>query len=194
MENKIVNILVIFGATGDLASRKIFPAINEINKSGNIPENFHIIGCGRKEIKTNIFNDLSSDLSEKSKYLKLDPLVGNDYKALAKNPQSFLPEGWYLGKPSESDYNVMIAEEKVIQKAVYASIDFNEAKAEVEASIQEKTKDLQKLLSLTTTTVKYAATWEGMAEHQPLMDEIDKILINNEEIKIKQNQKNQLRN
>ena len=89
MENKIVNILVIFGATGDLASRKIFPAINEINKSGNIPENFHIIGCGRKEIKTNIFNDLSSDLSEKSKYLKLDPLVDNDYKALAKNLNEF---------------------------------------------------------------------------------------------------------
>ena len=63
MENKIVNILVIFGATGDLASRKIFPAINEINKSGNIPENFYIIGCGRKEIKTNIFNDLSSRYS-----------------------------------------------------------------------------------------------------------------------------------
>ena len=33
-----------------------------------------------------------------------------------------------------------------------------------------------------------------MAEHQPLMDEIDKILINNEEIKIKQNQIDQLRN
>ena len=84
MENKIVNILVIFGATGDLASRKIFPAINEINKSGNIPENFHIIGCGRKEIKTNIFNDLSSDFSKKSQYLKLDPLLDNDYKLLVK--------------------------------------------------------------------------------------------------------------
>ena len=84
MENKIVNILVIFGATGDLASRKIFPAINEINKSGKIPENFHIIGCGRKEIKTNIFNDLSSDFSKKTQYLKLDPLVDNDYKILVK--------------------------------------------------------------------------------------------------------------
>ena len=89
MENKIVNILVIFGATGDLANRKIFPAINEIYKSDMLPENFHIIGCGRKEVKTNIFNDLLSDFSEKSEYLKLDPVLDNDYKALTKKLNDF---------------------------------------------------------------------------------------------------------
>ena len=89
MENKTVNILVIFGATGDLASRKIFPAINEIYNSNKLPENFHIIGCGRKELKSNIFKELSSDLLEKSKYLKLDPTLDNDYIVLVKNLNKF---------------------------------------------------------------------------------------------------------
>ena len=64
----------------------------------------------------------------------------------------------------------------------------------VEASIQEKTKDLQKLTPLRVNVLKSAVTWEGMAEHEPLMAEIDKVLANNEEIKIKQNQINQIRN
>ena len=89
MENKIVNVLVIFGATGDLASRKIFPAINEIYKSNKLPKNFHIIGCGRKEVKKNIFNDLKPDLLEKNKYLKLDPTLDNDYKALVNELGDF---------------------------------------------------------------------------------------------------------
>ena len=89
MENKIVNVLVIFGATGDLANRKIFPAINEIYNSNKLPENFHIIGCGRKELKSNIFKGLSSDLSVKSKYLKLDPTLDNDYIVLVKNLNKF---------------------------------------------------------------------------------------------------------
>ena len=90
MENKIVNVLVIFGATGDLASRKIFPAINEIYKSNKLPKNFHIIGCGRKEVKKNIFNDLKSDLLEKNKYLKLDPTLDNDYKVLVNELGDYL--------------------------------------------------------------------------------------------------------
>ena len=89
MENKTVNILVIFGATGDLASRKIFPAINEIYNSNKLPENLHIIGCGRKELKSNIFKELSSNLSEKSKYLKLDPSLDNDYKVLVNELENF---------------------------------------------------------------------------------------------------------
>ena len=38
MKKTTANILVIFGATGDLASRKIFTAINEIKKSNKLPK------------------------------------------------------------------------------------------------------------------------------------------------------------
>ena len=55
MKNSEANILVIFGATGDLTSRKIFPALNEIFKNKNLPDNFHLVGCGRREMKAIYF-------------------------------------------------------------------------------------------------------------------------------------------
>ena len=113
-------------------------------------------------------------------------------KQLAKNPQSFLPDGWYLNKSSNAELNVQIAEEKAIQEAVYASIELNNVKNEVNSTIAEKTKDIQPLLGLNTSTLRYASTWEGMAEHQPLMNEIDKILQGNEDLKLQQDKINQL--
>ena len=44
--------------------------------------------------------------------------------------------------------NVQIAEEKAIQEAVYASIELNNVKNEVNSAIAEKTKDIQPLLGL----------------------------------------------
>ena len=77
----------------------------------------------------------------------------------------------------------MIEEEKAIQAAVFQSIELAEVKKQVENSINDKTKDLQPLLGLNTTTLRYAVTWEGMAEHEPLMAEIDKVLNANSELK-----------
>ena len=89
MKKTTGNILVIFGATGDLASRKIFPALNEIRKSDKLPENFHILGCGRKELTSNVFDKLSKDLINKSKYFKLDPNEEKDYNLLNHNIDQF---------------------------------------------------------------------------------------------------------
>jgi len=41
--------LVIFGATGDLARRKLLPAIYNLAHEGALPERFHLIGVSRKE-------------------------------------------------------------------------------------------------------------------------------------------------
>jgi len=41
--------LVIFGATGDLAARKLLPAIYNLRRGGLLPERFHAIGIGRRE-------------------------------------------------------------------------------------------------------------------------------------------------
>ena len=43
-------------------------------------------------------------------------------------------------------------------------------------SINEKTEDIQPLIGLNPTFIQYSSTYEGMAEHEPLMKEIDKIL------------------
>ncbi|SEN36244.1 glucose-6-phosphate dehydrogenase [Lihuaxuella thermophila] len=41
--------LVLFGATGDLAKRKLYPALFSLFKSGLLPQNFAVIGVGRSK-------------------------------------------------------------------------------------------------------------------------------------------------
>ncbi len=89
MKNTTGNILVIFGATGDLASRKIFPALNEIRKSNKIPKNFHVLGCGRKKVTKSVFHKLSTNLIDNANYIKLDPYVESDYDLLSYNIEKF---------------------------------------------------------------------------------------------------------
>ncbi|MGH2893045.1 MAG: glucose-6-phosphate dehydrogenase, partial [Solirubrobacteraceae bacterium] len=40
-------VLVLFGATGDLAKRKLFPGFFHLFREGLMPEDFRIIGSGR---------------------------------------------------------------------------------------------------------------------------------------------------
>ena len=40
-------VLVLFGATGDLAKRKLFPGFYHLYRAGLMPQNFRIIGSGR---------------------------------------------------------------------------------------------------------------------------------------------------
>ena len=41
--------LVIFGATGDLARRKLLPALYNLAHDGALPGRFHLVGVSRKE-------------------------------------------------------------------------------------------------------------------------------------------------
>jgi glucose-6-phosphate 1-dehydrogenase len=41
--------LVIFGATGDLAKRKLLPALYNMAHDGALPERFHLVGVARRE-------------------------------------------------------------------------------------------------------------------------------------------------
>jgi glucose-6-phosphate 1-dehydrogenase len=41
--------LVIFGATGDLARRKLLPALYNLAQDGALPERFHLVGVARRE-------------------------------------------------------------------------------------------------------------------------------------------------
>ena len=58
-------VMVIFGATGDLTKRKLFPALYNLAKQGFLPENFAIVGVGRQEIESADFRPkIISDLKE----------------------------------------------------------------------------------------------------------------------------------
>jgi glucose-6-phosphate 1-dehydrogenase len=50
-EEKVLHptTIIIFGATGDLAKRKLFPAFYNLYIDGRMPENFNIIALGRSE-------------------------------------------------------------------------------------------------------------------------------------------------
>jgi glucose-6-phosphate 1-dehydrogenase len=42
-------VLVIFGITGDLAHRKLLPALYELTLAERLPENFSVIGFARRD-------------------------------------------------------------------------------------------------------------------------------------------------
>ena len=50
-------IIVIFGASGDLTSRKLIPAIFNLALDNLLPADFHLIGFGRKPIPDDEFRD-----------------------------------------------------------------------------------------------------------------------------------------
>lgn len=57
--------MVIFGATGDLTKRKLFPALYNLAKEEFLPENFAIVGVGRQESGTLDFRKtILADLKE----------------------------------------------------------------------------------------------------------------------------------
>lgn len=57
--------MVIFGATGDLTKRKLFPALYNLAKGGFLPKNFAIIGVGRQEMQPDDYwKKIAADLRE----------------------------------------------------------------------------------------------------------------------------------
>ena len=49
--------LVIFGATGDLARRKLLPALYNLAHEGALPERFNLIGVSRRDQSDEEFRD-----------------------------------------------------------------------------------------------------------------------------------------
>ncbi|WP_368658043.1 glucose-6-phosphate dehydrogenase [Metabacillus halosaccharovorans] len=53
------SIIVIFGATGDLAKRKLFPSLFNLYKSGRLtPEGFAVVGLARRDWKDDTLRDV----------------------------------------------------------------------------------------------------------------------------------------
>ena len=49
--------LTIFGVTGDLAHRKLLPAIYNLAHEGALPERFNLVGAARRDISTDAFRE-----------------------------------------------------------------------------------------------------------------------------------------
>src|SRR3954466_6944780 len=57
--------LVIFGASGDLAKRKLMPAIYNLAHEGALPERFNLIGCARSEWSDDEYREVAKEAIQK---------------------------------------------------------------------------------------------------------------------------------
>ena len=91
------HILVIFGASGDLAKRKLIPALFALHKEKLLPEKFAILGVSRTSYEDESYRDyvikalqeFTEDFKEDEEfismvhYLSMDPSKTESYPALA---------------------------------------------------------------------------------------------------------------
>src|ERR1700756_5879290 len=67
--------LVIFGATGDLAHRKLLPALYNLAHEGALPERFELIGVARRDQPHENFRQMARESIERFSRTKPDPTV-----------------------------------------------------------------------------------------------------------------------
>ena len=67
--------LVIFGGTGDLAKRKLLPAIYNLAHEGALPERFNLIGVSRSDMPDDDYRELARDSITKYSRRAPDPQV-----------------------------------------------------------------------------------------------------------------------
>ncbi|HUR48631.1 MAG TPA: glucose-6-phosphate dehydrogenase, partial [Acidimicrobiales bacterium] len=76
-------VLVVFGSSGDLAKRKLAPALTALGDQGRLPEKFAIVGLGRSEMDPEIFAGVKApfhyvqgDYADPRTYEELAELLG----------------------------------------------------------------------------------------------------------------------
>ena len=67
--------LVIFGATGDLAHRKLLPALYNLAHEGALPERFELVGVSRSEHSHEDFRAIARESVKRFSRTKPDPAV-----------------------------------------------------------------------------------------------------------------------
>jgi glucose-6-phosphate 1-dehydrogenase len=68
-------MLVIFGATGDLAKRKLLPALYNLAHEGALPETFFLVGCSRSDMPHEDFRAMATEAINEFSRRKPDPKV-----------------------------------------------------------------------------------------------------------------------
>ncbi len=84
------NLIIIFGASGDLTKRKLIPALNNLYSKENGEQSFSVLGIGRTKYSANEYrkyindgnNFDSSGFLERINYLTMDPSDSGDYSLL----------------------------------------------------------------------------------------------------------------
>ncbi|MDT0160030.1 MULTISPECIES: glucose-6-phosphate dehydrogenase [Bacillus] len=78
---KPTGLIMIFGATGDLANRKLFPSLYRLFEKGNLSERFAVVGVARRplsneEFQENVKNSVQSAIKDST---RLDEFASHFY-------------------------------------------------------------------------------------------------------------------
>lgn len=74
-------IIVIFGATGDLTARKLFPALYNLAREGQLPTQFACVGFARRDKSNEDFREeMRQGISEFSRTKPIDESVWDHFK------------------------------------------------------------------------------------------------------------------
>ncbi len=112
--------LVIFGATGDLARRKLLPAIYNLAHEGALPERFNLIGVSRRDQSDDEFRDFAREsITEFSRREADDTVLDGLLERLSYIGFSFDDEEGY-GKLSEA-LDALEGEGHPLNRAFYLS-------------------------------------------------------------------------
>jgi glucose-6-phosphate 1-dehydrogenase len=102
------HVIVIFGANGDLARRKLLPALYHLYREGMMPDDFRIIGSSRSQISDQEFKDLACD--SVNEHGRCPPDEG--WEAFAKM-LSYAPTAFGPDNTSEVEEDVYRAEKEL---------------------------------------------------------------------------------
>src|SRR4051794_6981220 len=112
--------LVIFGATGDLARRKLLPAIYNLAHEGALPERFNLIGVSRRDQSDEEFRDFAREsISEFSRRQPDDQVLDGLLERLSYIGFSFDDQEGY-GKLSKA-LDELDGESHPLNRAFYLS-------------------------------------------------------------------------
>src|SRR5678809_138479 len=69
-------VMVIFGASGDLAHRKLLPALYSLTRDRLLPARFAIVGFARRAISDDVFRDeMRAACNEHARRRPIDPAL-----------------------------------------------------------------------------------------------------------------------
>ena len=74
-------VLIVFGATGDLTSRKILPAIYNLRRSGLLPAETTVLGFSRRPLSDDDFRKLMAESCANFSRVKVEPGLWQDFAA-----------------------------------------------------------------------------------------------------------------
>ncbi len=72
-------VIVLFGATGDLAKRKLLPGMFHLAQVGLMPKRFRIIGVSRRQVEIAEFRELARQAIEASGRQDMSPATWNPF-------------------------------------------------------------------------------------------------------------------